>query len=44
MAAAILDEVAAGELSIHPDSMSSNVFRLWREDPAALEVRIAAVG
>lgn len=35
---------AAGELTIHPDPMSRNGFKLWREDPAALEAQMAAIG
>lgn len=44
VAAAILDGVEAGLISIHPEAMSQQAYRLWREDPAALEAQMAAMG
>ena len=44
VAEAILDGVAAGHLTIHPDPMSRNGYQLWRDDPAALEEQMASIG
>jgi len=44
VAEAILDGVESGQTTIHPDPMSRNGYQLWRDDPAALEAQMAALG
>ena len=43
VAGAILDGIQAGQESIFPDAMAREGYKLWREDPSALERQMASI-